>query len=292
MTFLRLPRRAWARSSASLAVAGAIACGSGGTSHEHASTDTGADATAEAPSPDAGLDAPAEATVSGAHDAALDASDASDTASGRCVLDGGAQGLLCQGACTDVMNDPAQCGGCGAAHACPAGAVCGAGACENVAGSLSGLRWDLPCTGPSNGVSCPSEPDGGTSVTVSTTLSGAAGAHYDVGLRFRGVVEQRTYVGFDAGGAIGAEAEGGVDPSFFVAGGATPSLADTFNIYELDISDPPQTYYLNSGKSGINRVWLVDYLASIPMNAGATITLTANTVEGKQTAVTAVKSAP
>ena len=40
-------------------------------------------------------------------------------------------------------------------------------------------------------------------------------------------------------------------------------------MYELDISDPPQTYLLNSGTSGIDYVWLVDYLATVPMGAVA-----------------------
>jgi hypothetical protein len=66
-----------------------------------------------------------------------------------------------------------------------------------------------------------------------------------------------------------------------------PSDNDTYNVYELDISDPPQTYYLNSGTSGIDTVCLVDYLATIPMNAGAIVTLTANSIDGREVKVVA-----
>jgi hypothetical protein len=113
------------------------------------------------------------------------------------------------------------------------------------------------------------------------TLQGTAGKSYDVTLHFRGIVEEKTYSGGTNGGAVGVEADGGVDPDLFISGG-TPDTG-TFNIYELDISAPPQKLYLNSGKSGIDQVFLIDYQATITMQAGATVTLTANSVEGVET---------
>ena len=154
-------------------------------------------------------------------------------------------------------------------------------ACQTIAASLGGLRWALPCTTPSNGTNCSTAVDGSIEEIQTTTLSGTSGQTYDVTLHFRGIVEQKNYSGYEDGGAVGAEDGGGSNPAFFINGG-TPS-GDTWNIYELQISDPPQTYYLNSGSSGINYVWLVDYLATIPMSAGATVTLTANSVEGVET---------
>jgi hypothetical protein len=193
-----------------------------------------------------------------------------------CTLEGGATGTLCGDAgCVDTTSDPANCGGCGLA--CKVGALCVSSKCTDVAGSLSGLRWELPCT--STGTVCNTDVDGSAEEVLTATLSGATGATYRVTLRFRGIVEQRTYTGYDAGGAVGAETEGGVNPGYFISGADTPGTVDTFNIYELDISDPPQTYYLNSGTSGMFMVWLIDYLATIPMKAGATVTLTGNSID-------------
>jgi hypothetical protein len=199
-----------------------------------------------------------------------------------CTLDTGAAGTLCGDAgCVDTANDPANCGGCGLA--CEAGASCSSGKCQNVAGSLSGLRWELPCTTPPAGESCSTDVDGGPEEVVTAMLSGATGTTYRVTLHFRGVVETRIYFGFDAGGAVGAEIEGGSNPGFFISGGTTPSLNDPYNVYELDISDPPQTYYLNSGPlESPFIVELVDYLATLPMKSGATVTLIANSIDGRE----------
>lgn len=152
------------------------------------------------------------------------------------------------------------------------------------AGPLVGtLRAELPCTSPGGSVNCPAQPDGGTAVVATFTLPGTAGQTYNVTMRVRGEVEERTYSGADGGIARGAEADGGVSPELFVAGAPNPSHGDTFNVYELDISSPAQTYFLNSGMSGINNTWLIDYLATIPIAAGATLTLTADTIEGVET---------
>jgi hypothetical protein len=132
--------------------------------------------------------------------------------------------------------------------------------------------------------------DGSPEQILTTTLSGSTGVTYQVTLHFRGIVEQKTYTGVDAGTArTGGSGDAG-NPAFFVVGGAPNG--STWNIYELDISSPPQTYFLNSGADGINYVWLVDYLAPIPMNAGAVVTLTANSVEGVETSNQAPDGGP
>jgi hypothetical protein len=229
--------------------------------------DSGVDATVSA---EAGTDSGTDAT--GPTDAGAEAS--------ACALSDGGTGTLCPSGCTSLASDPANCGACG--MVCEAGAVCASMACQNVAGSLSGLRWQLPCTSPSNGINCPSSVDGSAEEVLTTTLSGSTGTTYQVTLHFRGEVEEKTYDDFDGGVATSGEPPGDAgDPQFFISGGSPDN--STWNIYELDISDPPQTYYLNSGMDGINDTWLVDYLATIPMAAGATITLTANTVEGVET---------
>src|SRR6478609_2285634 len=86
------------------------------------------------------------------------------------------------------------CGGCCTVRDCPAdgaGYLCTDHQCVDVAASLSGLSWKLPCTGAIDAVSCASDP----TVTVSTTLAGVSGVTYDVELHFRGVIEPKIYTG-------------------------------------------------------------------------------------------------
>jgi hypothetical protein len=269
----------------------------GGT--DASSDATEGDSTTPTPTNDAGADTgpsgnDASPSDAGPSDAGPSDAGPSDTGTGAvaCTLDGGGSGVVCGAlGCIDTATDPANCGGCGGgggSYSCEAGSVCMASHCQNVAGGLSGLRWELPCEDP-HGSSCGTEVDGGVEEVLTTTLSGTAGTTYSVTLHFRGIVEQRTYDSIDggpipSGGAAGAEADGGLNPGYFVTGVQTPSTSDTFNIYELDISDPPQSYFLNSGTTGQNYVWPVDYIATIPMKGGATITMTANSVEGQEIA--------
>jgi|HubBroStandDraft_1064217.scaffolds.fasta_scaffold148681_1 hypothetical protein len=226
-----------------------------------AQADTGPDATASG-------DGGASSTADAAPDGPV-----------SCVLDAGATGLVCSSGCTDVNTDPANCGGCGSV--CEAGAICAHGQCANVAGNLEGLRWQLPCTGVYTSTVCYSEQaDGSDEQILMSTLSGTSEETYLVTLLFRGVVEEKSYSDDDAGDALAEGAEGGGNAQFFVNGGSP--AGDGYNIYQLAVSDPPQTYYLNAGSSGIQNTWPLDYQATIPMNAGATITLTANAIDDEE----------
>jgi hypothetical protein len=135
--------------------------------------------------------------------------------------------------------------------------------CIPVAVSLSGLRWEIPC-----GV------DVNTSVCSVTdppvqmaTLEGLAGAQYDVALRFRGVVEEKTYTG-------------GVADGYWYTGGSPAS--DNWNIYRLDISDPAQTFFLNAGSSGLFYCVRLDYTRTVRVRSGAKVTLTALSNDGQE----------
>jgi hypothetical protein len=163
--------------------------------------------------------------------------------------------------------------------ACEAGSVLSMGRCMNVAGNLDGLRWQLPCTMPGDPV-CITDVDGSDTQVLTTTLGGAPGQMYAVTLHFRGEVEQKTYVGGDAGPPVTAGAQGLANAQLFVSGGA--DNGDTWNIYEMQVSDPPGVYFLNSGMSNITNVFWLDFLATIPMKAGATLTLTANAVDDRE----------
>lgn len=170
-------------------------------------------------------------------------------------------GLCCAGAC--VAGNCCAASDCGANDG--AGYVCSDNHCVNVAGSLSGLLWQLPCSGESSSTSCPTT----ANVNVSTNLGGAEGVTYDVKLHFRGVVEQKTYSG------------GCGDGSYWVTGGSYDG-GDPYNIYRLTVSSPPQTFYLNSGTSNQTRVFALDFEQTILMNAGATITLFADAVDSQE----------
>jgi hypothetical protein len=135
--------------------------------------------------------------------------------------------------------------------------------CVNVAGTLDGLRWEMPCTGD----------DPGDPVNVcqtvkpadqTATLGGSPSVTYEVTLRFRGVVEEKGYVD-------------GTKQDHWQIGG-TP-VSGPFNVYELDVSEPAQSYYVNSGVSGIMNSFPLDYQATIEVKGGAKVTLSADPID-------------
>lgn len=106
---------------------------------------------------------------------------------------------------------------------------------------------------------------------VTAVMPGTSGTVlYDVTLRFRGVVEQKTYIG------------GTNDGAFFQTGG-TPAL-DDWNVYQLSISDPTASYFLNRGTSGLATIHAIDYTKTIRIAAGATVRLTAATIDNREIA--------
>lgn len=166
---------------------------------------------------------------------------------------------------------------------CEGGSVASMGKCVNVAGNLDGLRWELPCTNHADPLCFTEVGDGGVSEVLTSTLGGAPGQTYAVTLHFRGEVEQKTYIGSaDAGSPQTAGAQGLANAEFFVAGGR--DNGDTWNIYEMQVSDPPSVYFLNAGMSNFSFTFWIDYTATIPMKAGATLTLFASSVDGREIA--------
>jgi hypothetical protein len=131
----------------------------------------------------------------------------------------------------------------------------------SVAASLSGLRWELPCLFPSGD---PRVCETNSSFAAATSMGGPSGTQYDVTLRFRGVIETKHY-------------SGGITDGFWSAGGTPDS--DGWNTYKLVISSPAQTYYINYGDSGLNYCFPMDYTKTIRVAAGASVTLTALSVD-------------
>lgn len=131
------------------------------------------------------------------------------------------------------------------------------------AGALAGLRWDLPCGADLGGNVC-------AAVDATDQVAAITGTgHYNVRLRFRGVVETRAYAG-------------GVVDGYFNTGAELPTTSDSFNVYSLAVSSPAQTYYVNMGQSNIYNTFLLDYTETVPMDGGATVTLSAKPIDGHE----------
>ena len=127
---------------------------------------------------------------------------------------------------------------------------------EELIASIDDLRVELQCIGAGNAsVNC-DMPD---AYDESTTIEGKAGTDYVVTIRLRGVVEQKTYSDY-------TESDG-----MWIDGG-TPD-GSSWNIFRLQVSSPEQTYYLNSGTSGIDECFMLDIQKTILMTHGATLSL-------------------
>lgn len=196
-----------------------------------------------------GLDAVGDVSGDVIDGSSSDASDAGSTDAGADASDAGS---------TDGSTDASDGGTDGDASACEAGSTCA------VAGSLSGLLWKLPCTSYVSGPACAT-----TTATQSTQLAGTAGVTYDVTLRFRGIVEQKSYTG-GCGDGTTTWLQSGADNG------------DSYNVYKLAISSPPQTYFLNAGTSNITHVFGIDFQQTVRIDAGATVTLTADAKDGQE----------
>lgn len=153
----------------------------------------------------------------------------------------------------------------------------GCSGCGEIAASLGGLRWEIPCTSDAGGTGCAAVDP----ATKTVTLSGETGATYDVTLRFRGVVEPQIYTAV-AAGPLATGTNGG-----FFAPNATYT-SNGKNMYRLEISAPAFTGYLNYEAAGhtFNELeaysFKIDYTVTIPITSGATVSLSASAVDGAQ----------
>jgi hypothetical protein len=145
---------------------------------------------------------------------------------------------------------------------CGPGQVDDHGTCRDVAATLQGLRWEMPCK-PDHGDICTAAID---KPVKTATLGGDPAKQYDVTLHFRGVVEQQAY------------ADGRAEQLWYIGG---RSDNGNFNIYELQTSAPQQVFFLNAGKAGITNVWPLDYQKTIRVQGGATVTLSADAQDGR-----------
>jgi hypothetical protein len=114
----------------------------------------------------------------------------------------------------------------------------------------------------------------------SVIVGGDPEVTYELTFNVLGVVEQKTYTG----GTINEQVivYPGLNNTFFRQGGYPAT--NNFAIYSLTVSDPPATYYFNSGQSGAGvggnpTVYPIDYNVTIPVQGGATVTLLGNSVD-------------
>lgn len=147
------------------------------------------------------------------------------------------------------------------------GGAAQASICEAVASGLSGARWNLPCIEAVNEQTCSSA---GVS-TQDITIAGDALRQYDVRLRFRGVLEYRSYTGGEPAGST---------PQWY-AGGAPSCTGNPFTIVALQVSAPAVTYHVNNGPE-TNVTHVLDYEQTLVVQGGATVTLFSNGCDGQQ----------
>lgn len=158
---------------------------------------------------------------------------------------------------------------------------------------LDGLRWELPCARP--------EGDGQLgcywdstkfqkSWELVKTFGGDPAKTYQVKLRFRGVVEPRTYVDAD-----GKNVTTNTKPRFLVGGHPRTDDSTDFNDYGIAVAEPAQNYYLNAYFATEHWVFGIDYEATITVKGGSKVTLfghDGNDLEINNTASTARGNGP
>jgi hypothetical protein len=135
---------------------------------------------------------------------------------------------------------------------CPVGHAGDGTECVDVVSALDGRRLEVPCVNDTAVDACnPRVPAAWT-----MTAGGAPGTGYQVTIRVRGVVEQKTY-------------EGGSGVGYWRVGG-TPD-ATGYNVYRLRVGDVD--HFLNAGMSEIRTCWPIDYTQSVVVRAGDAVLL-------------------
>jgi len=146
---------------------------------------------------------------------------------------------------------------------CKAGFAGDGESCARVATALDRLRWEMPCKpGPHKDSCAPVDANPGASFV----LGGDPAVVHQLTLRFRGVVEQESYTG-------------GKADDLWYEGGRPDN--GSYNVYEVTISDPPQTYFLNAGRAGIRRTFAIDYVRTVRAKGGAKVELRARAQDGQ-----------
>ena len=138
------------------------------------------------------------------------------------------------------------------------------------AASLGGLRLEVPCAGAKFGgdTEChwdpallqTADPAWKLKREIVRTFGGKPGVLYDVTLHVRGVVEPKNFTG------------GEVKFDHFQIGGT--AVRNDYNFYSLAVSDPAANYTFNRNADKVGHyTFPIDYQVTIPVRAGATVTM-------------------
>lgn len=105
---------------------------------------------------------------------------------------------------------------------------------------------------------------------VATTLTGAAGTTYRLGLRIRGVVDLKAYTG-------------ATPVRKYVVSGGTPAV-DNNTVVSLIVSSPSITYYLNATSDLVVPDYNIpiDYVLDVAAVGNATLTLKVDNIDLRQ----------
>jgi hypothetical protein len=131
---------------------------------------------------------------------------------------------------------------------------------QGVVAGLHELFLHDPCTG-----DYPPQPD--TCLHAqrherTVTAGGTAGVVYDVRLRIRGLFEPTTI----------RDGEAPLEPHPYYQVGGTIRARD-WSAWHIEVSEPAQTYWLNHYPRVSHTIYKEDFEATIPVAAGATITV-------------------
>jgi hypothetical protein len=138
------------------------------------------------------------------------------------------------------------------------------------AANLTGLRLEVPCSGAKFGgdTEChwdpallqSADPAWKLKREIVRTFGGKPGVLYDVTLHVRGVVEPKNFTG------------GNVQFEHFQRGGT--AVRNDYNFYSVAVSDPAATYTFNRNAEKVGHyTFPIDYQVTIPVRAGATVTM-------------------
>jgi hypothetical protein len=131
---------------------------------------------------------------------------------------------------------------------------------KKAAAGLHGLSLHDPCTGEYE-----AQPDTclhQQRIERVVTVAGTPGVVHDVTLRIQGIFEPTMITGGEAPYA---------DHPYFKVGGTI--RAKDWSAWHIEVSNPPQTYWLNDYPKVSHTIYKEDFEATLPMAAGATVTV-------------------